>query len=554
MNLLSITTLFLSVLIHFHPLNNNWIANAMEGKIPLILSLFLATSYLLYPLCGVIAEVYLTNVKVMKWSFIVILISSVSAFGICLLMISSPTSIKDLHLYIAACMIVMIITGLIGSAMFEAIAIQFGMDQMLEASSNQLSSYIHWYFWSVNISPLITYCAFFSVSLAFFDCKIKIKHMNHDGNHFFGWQIAVASSFQLALSVCGIVVTFCAAKWLTIEKSSRNSLKIIVRVLCYSYKHRHPENRSAFTYWENYIPSRIDLGKEKYGGPFTHEQVEDVKTMFRLLLLILSLFGYHLSGDGYSLTYYIINAMGCPTSIPLALMMINPQQLTLVIVVLAIPLFQLFQKRLSRYIPSLLHRLWLGLLFCLVSECIQCSFSLLIKEKEFNCSELYRFSEKPSLLMQCFAAQFKVVKNDTCEYMCSTSLFDDNFIYISAIPLIINGFSYLLVFVTTVEFICAQSPNAMKGLLIGVWYSMLFIKFALVNNLDIYPFLLEVDNWNIYHGTKGLCMFVSIILFSLIYKHYKYRERNEIVNEQTMIEEQYERELLLNSSNVFEHS
>ena len=156
---------------------------------------------------------------------------------------------------------------------------------MLEASSNQLSSYIHWYFWSVNISPLITYCAFFSVSLALFDCKIKIKHMNHDGNHFFGWQIAVASSFQIALSVCGIVVTFCVAKWLTIEKSSRNSLKIIVRVLCYSYKHRHPENRSAFTYWENYIPSRIDLGKEKYGGPFIYEQVEHVKTMLVLVWL-----------------------------------------------------------------------------------------------------------------------------------------------------------------------------------------------------------------------------------------------------------------------------
>ena len=114
--------------------------------------------------------------------------------------------------------------------------------------------------------------------------------------------------------------------------------------------------------------------------------------------------------------------------------------------------------------------------------------------------------------MQSFAAQFKVVKNDTCEYMCSITLVDDNFIYITAIPLIMNGFSYLLVFVTTVEFICAQSPNAMKGLLIGVWYSMLSIKFTLVNNLDIYPFLLKVDNWKIYHGTKGLCMFMSIIL------------------------------------------
>ena len=38
----------------------------------------------------------------------------------------------------------------------------------------------------------------------------------------------------------------------------------------------------------------------------------------------------------------------------------------------------------------------------------------------------------------------------------------------------------------------------------------------------------------------------AIILFSLVCKHYRFRERNEIVNEQAIIEEQYERELLLN--------
>ena len=76
-----------------------------------------------------------------------------------------------------------------------------------------------------------------------------------------------------------------------------------------------------------------------------------------------------------------------------------------------------------------------------------------------------------------------------------------------------NGLSYLLVFVTTVEFICAQSPNAMKGLLIGIWYSMLFIRYSVVLNMDIHSFFLEVDKWNIYHGIKGLGVFLSIVLF-----------------------------------------
>ena len=43
--------------------------------------------------------------------------------------------------------------------------------------------------------------------------------------------------------------------------------------------------RSAFTYCEDKPYSTIDLGKRKYGGPFTTEQVEDVKTYFQFLAI-----------------------------------------------------------------------------------------------------------------------------------------------------------------------------------------------------------------------------------------------------------------------------
>ena len=35
--------------------------------------------------------------------------------------------------------------------MFEAVGIQFGMDQMVEASSDQISAFTHWYYWTMNI-------------------------------------------------------------------------------------------------------------------------------------------------------------------------------------------------------------------------------------------------------------------------------------------------------------------------------------------------------------------------------------------------------------------
>ncbi len=91
------------------------------------------------------------------------------------------------------------------------------------------------------------------------------------------------------MSVVLILDFFLAKKWLILEPSSPQSLKIIYRVLKFAAKHKAPLNRSALTYWEEDMPSRIDLGKLKYGGPFTIEQVEDVKTILRLLPLCLTL-------------------------------------------------------------------------------------------------------------------------------------------------------------------------------------------------------------------------------------------------------------------------
>ena len=43
-----------------------------------------------------------------------------------------------------------------------------------------------------------------------------------------------------------------------------------------------------FIYWEDHIPPHIDLGKNKYGGPFTTKKVED--TMQVILFLLFTLY------------------------------------------------------------------------------------------------------------------------------------------------------------------------------------------------------------------------------------------------------------------------
>ena len=79
---------------------------------------------------------------------------------------------------------------------------------------------------------------------------------------------------------------------------------------------------------KNY-PSRIDFGKVQYGGPFTNEEVEGTKTVLCLLVLLLSLFGFHLSSDGFSTSSHTLSK-SCPSSVTLLLLIANPSLITLV--------------------------------------------------------------------------------------------------------------------------------------------------------------------------------------------------------------------------------
>ena len=85
------------------------------------------------------------------------------------------------------------------------------------------------------------------------------------------------------------------------EPVKDNPFKLVYLVLKYAIKTKQPQHRSAFTYCEDDLPSRIDYGKNKYGGPFTTEQVEDVKTFLRLIPM--AIVGGALAGGLFTTNY-----------------------------------------------------------------------------------------------------------------------------------------------------------------------------------------------------------------------------------------------------------
>ena len=102
----------------------------------------------------------------------------------------------------------------------------------------------------------------------------------------------------LLVTVCGcfvalsVLVGFIVHKkkyLLLTERLGDNPYLLTWRVVKFAAQHSKPMRRRAFTYCESNYPTRLDFGKQRYGGPFTTEQVEDVKTLLNILKVLLCL-------------------------------------------------------------------------------------------------------------------------------------------------------------------------------------------------------------------------------------------------------------------------
>ena len=544
--------LLLAILIHFAiAASIDWAAHFSSRGNAVLGSVMQGLAYLTYPILGWISDTWVKHRFMINLSFGVSAISSfVITVGL-VINILNPSAFVVSYEDDPYFIIITVSTalGVAGLGMYEANAIQYSLHQMIEASSETLSSFIHWYYWCSTITPVLVYYSFFLSMLIMMRCMMEFEESNKGNKYIEAALVIPAGVSFLILSL--VTVYSIKIKKRTTSESMINPIKDIFKVLHYSWCHKCPERRSAFTYWENQIPSRINLGKEKYGGPFTNEQVEDVKCTLRLLLLIISLFGINLLDDGYLVLQKMTWNVGCPNEWGLFLLTLNPKHIPYLIILSWIPFSQYLKFKKTRLSPNLLTKLGIGLFLCLVKEVTEFGILQLTNDRMNDvgiCHVPGFHTHSPALSCLVGLAEFSF--NGSCVklHYCINNFENSKFYYLVIIPQILHGLSLILVFLTMLEFICAQAPHKMKGLLIGVWYSTKSIKFLTVNVLDELLPLNDDTTWSAYQGSKGFGIFLSIMLFLLVSKNYRYRERDEIVNEQAIIEEHYERELLLNSS------
>ena len=440
--------------------------------------------------------------------------------------------------------------GLIGIGLFESTAIQFGMDQMLEANSDELSTFIHWYYWSCNVGRLLVVSCATVLLLIYSQCIIKLDLQNATDlySDLYPYYFTITTTYvlivlglQLVCACVGLFLLIGSKKYLNINRTGEHPLKLIYGVLKYAWKHKCPEHRSAFTYWEEDIPPRIDLGKSKYGGPFTTEEVEDTKTFFSILLLLLTLVGFHLSAHGYSIADQLMQEQ-CPSMVVLAILG-DPMQLTFFTVLLGVPQYQLIKHLYKGDFPNMLQRMGLGLFCCFLKSVIEICIQVTMTGGR-QCNHFDKNTRD-----SCYFVTVELNIDNICTTISNASdnLFscdqnDPPFILL-VIPHVLQGLSFLLVFMTALQFICAQAPLRLKGLLIGVWYAFLAINYLLIESSELYT--IAKTTWISFHSVKTFLILISLIVYVCVAKRYQYRLRDEVVNEQYLIEEIYDRELTL---------
>ena len=374
-------------------------------------------------------------------------------------------------------------------------ALPFIIDQMIGASADDISAIVQWYYWSTILG----------LSVSYFISIFPIEQLQQNS--------LVISLTIIFLCLSSVLITDCLChKWLDIHYKSSSPFKTIFKVLNYARKTKYPEHRSAFTYIDEEEPSRLDYGKHKFGGPFTEEEVEDVKTIFRLLPVFLNICGASIN----SMTNAFILLS---TTLDLHYNTI----ILFVLPLLLIPAYRFIVfPLLHNHIPSLLRRAGAGLVIILIGNL----FNLTVDTIEHLHSNN----------TQCMFS-------DTSHGSANILSIPLYWLLISAT---VSGVGQTLLLCSSLEFVMAQSPNRMRGVMMGL--ATVFLGFGCLVLYGLQRVLAHFSNATpscgfYYYLVLSILLILSLVLFTIAAKRYKLRERDRHINIQAIAEEHYERYL-----------
>ncbi len=242
-----------------------------QWKSMVIIAIILeATPKLLFPLAGWLADAKLGRHKVLSAGLFMTWMSAV----ILLLVSVLHDSLECFKGYIIQVLIAIIyIISAFGTAFFHANLVPFGIDQMEDCSSDEISSFVHWYYFARNVNLGLI----LQLTLAGIPSNSGVYKYEH-------W-VSLIQVFCLTIGVC---LLFIFSKDLKTDPLIYNPIRVIRVITQYILKHNKPvKYRSARTYLSEIQPVRSDFAKKSYGGIYEDDVVEEVVTFWWFMVFLI---------------------------------------------------------------------------------------------------------------------------------------------------------------------------------------------------------------------------------------------------------------------------
>ncbi len=396
----------------------------------------------------------------------------------------------------------------IGVALYLSNILAYGVDQLVFKGNNSIRAFVHWIVWGWFVGESTNYIA--HVGCSIYDSKLIMV-------------TGLASFAMISVTLC-FIISF-EHKFIFSGILRNNPYHMVYVIVKYAIRHRQPQNRSSMTYWENEVPTRLDLGKEKYGGPFVEEKVENVKMLGRIFLIFFSMFGFYM-------TYYVtvVDVDGrhsnCSTNI-----IIN----------------------FNNYLPFIYFNFLDKLILVSIPLVELLIYPLFPKLEYFFINSLRSFGVTyfAMLLSLTIISIIKItIQHDPIDITSEKATL--YYLIPFCLSGIVDGLSLTFVF----EFICSQAPVDMSGMLCGFFW---FIRgsFISIGKLMQYPFSaskkcrthLSCSLWVPATIEILLCIFGFVLYVYMVLK-YKQRKKETEYDVHRVVEDTYTRMLDNSDRNV----
>ena len=458
------------------------------------------TFFIFFPLFGYLGE-RIPRYRLLAVGVTLIIISYIVDLPLTIV-ISSLQLHPNVSFYIYVVYVIAMLPALMGYGLVITNIIQFGVAQLQFAPSGHFAAFARW-----------STCVFFAtVALP----QIIIFSVLATNDNLYKYSLP---TMQGVIVIFLSILTFITKRHFVFEFPSRiDAVKQIWQVLKHAWKHKHPTRTvSAFAYTHNNALTRMDICKERYGGPFTLDEVEDVKTFWYIFFILFPhIFIPYFSIDTFGQWYFF--QLNSPTDSLHILLLKTPSAMYGLLAAIFVAIFQLvIVPFFPRIIPNMLKRILIGIC-CHILSAISTTVIYYNTKENFNNTQFGPNSSNVDF------------SNDKVWPY-----------YIIAVPIFLTGMALFLNVTSQLEFILAQSPHNMRGMLIS------FLQCELIFPLLIHLVVTSthVDNYWQYYIVETLLCCASLVICSFAAYFYRYRQRNDIsdINVRATIEEIYERDL-----------